>query len=77
MRMSERISGMLCVAALLLGVPSPASPQSPDLPHLEHRGAATQLIVDRQPFLVLGGETRNSSSSSPAYMDPVWPRSRR
>lgn len=43
-------------------------------PHLERRGAATQLVVDGQPFLVLGGELHNSSSSSVEYMQPIWPR---
>src|SRR5262249_29873875 len=45
-----------------------------DLPHLEKRGDATQLIIDGKPFLVLGGELHNSSSSSIEYMKPVWPR---
>jgi len=44
------------------------------LPHLEKHGSATQLIVDGKPFLVLGGELHNSSSSSIEYMKPVWPR---
>jgi beta-galactosidase GanA len=44
------------------------------LPHLEKRGGATQLIVDGKPFLVLGGELHNSSSSSVEYMKAVWPR---
>jgi hypothetical protein len=48
--------------------------QAQDLPRLEQRGAATQLIVDGAPFLILGGETANSSTSDPAYMEPVWPR---
>ena len=43
-------------------------------PHLEQRGAATQLIVDGKPFLILGGEVYNSSSSSLGYMKPIWPR---
>ena len=43
-------------------------------PHLEKRGDATQLIVDGKPFLILGGELHNSSSSSVAYMKTVWPR---
>jgi hypothetical protein len=43
-------------------------------PHLEKRGNATQLIVDGKPFLILGGELHNSSSSSVAYMKPIWPR---
>jgi beta-galactosidase GanA len=43
-------------------------------PHLETRGAATQLIADGQPFLMLSGELTNSSSSSLAYMQPIWPK---
>ena len=43
-------------------------------PHLEKRGAATQLIVNGKPFLILGGEVHNSSSSSLAYMKPIWPK---
>lgn len=42
-------------------------------PHLEKRGSATQLIVDGKPFLILGGELHNSSSSSLDYMKPIWP----
>lgn len=41
-------------------------------PHLEKRGQATQLIVDGKPFIVLGGELHNSSSSSLEYLDPLW-----
>ena len=44
------------------------------LPHLQKIGSATQLIVDGKPFLILGGELHNSSSSSVEYMKPVWPR---
>ena len=44
------------------------------LPHLERRGSATQLIVDGKPFLILGGETHNSSFSNTAYMKPIWPK---
>jgi beta-galactosidase GanA len=50
----------------------PAQPNS--APHLEKRGAATQLIVDDKPFLILGGELHNSSSSSLDYMKPIWPQ---
>jgi len=41
-------------------------------PHLHRQGSATQLIVDGRPFLVLGGELHNSSSSNIEYMRPVW-----
>src|SRR5690554_2735528 len=42
------------------------------LPRLEKRGAVTQLIVDDKPFLILGGELYNSSSSNLEYMEPLW-----
>jgi hypothetical protein len=45
-----------------------------DRPVLKKQGTATQLIVDGRPFLILGGELHNSSSSSLAYMEPVWKR---
>jgi Domain of unknown function (DUF5597)/Beta-galactosidase len=44
------------------------------MPGLEKRGAATQLIVDGKPYLVLAGETDNTASSDLAYMDTVWPK---
>jgi len=59
------------LVALLLTRAAPAQP-----PALERRGAATQLVVDGRPFLILGGELANSSASSRAYMAPVWPRLR-
>lgn len=46
---------------------------APPIPVLEKRGNATQLIVDGKPFLVLGGELHNSSSSSRDYMKEYWP----
>ncbi|MBB5709758.1 DUF5597 domain-containing protein [Sphingomonas xinjiangensis] len=50
------------------------SAQAQTLPRLERRGEATQLIVGGKPYLVLGGETHNSSTSDLAYMAPIWPR---
>ncbi len=47
---------------------------SKSIPHLIKKGAATQLIVDDQPYLIIGGELHNSSASSMAYMQPVWER---
>ena len=44
------------------------------LPHLRATGRATQLMVDGEPFLILGGELRNSSASSLEYMRPIWSR---
>lgn len=44
------------------------------MPRLVKNGASTQLLVDNKPFLILGGELGNSTASSTAYMQPVWPR---
>ncbi len=55
----------------------PVGPQSKavsPIPHLESRGDTTQLIVDGEPFLVLGGELYNNSATSLEYMAPIWPR---
>lgn len=41
-------------------------------PHLEQRGNVTQLIVDDAPWLVLGCELGNSTSSSREYLAPYW-----
>ncbi len=62
-------------AALTLALCAPLVwADSNSAPHLERRGAATQLVVDGHPFLVLGGELANTASSSAEYMAPVWPR---
>ncbi|MBS7614842.1 DUF5597 domain-containing protein [Candidatus Bathyarchaeota archaeon] len=44
------------------------------IPHLHKKGDTTQLFVDGEPFIMLGGELHNSSSSSLAYMESIWPR---
>lgn len=46
--------------------------ESAPAPHLIKNGNSTQLIVEGKPFLILGGELRNSSSSSVAFMDTLW-----
>jgi beta-galactosidase GanA len=53
-----------------------ASAAASDLsrPHLENRHGVRQLVVDGKPFLILGGELHNSSSSSREYMKRVWPQ---
>lgn len=44
------------------------------VPHLRQVGDTQQLIVNGEPFLMLGGEVQNSQFSSAKYMDTVWPR---
>ena len=60
--------GMASVVALGQAGPAGGHPQ------LRTQGTARQLIVDGQPFLIIGGELRNSSSSSLEYMKPIWQR---
>ena len=72
--MPYRLRTRLLSILLAVSTCSMGHSQAPALPHLEKRGSATQLIVDGNPFLVLGGELHNSSSSSVAYMEPVWAR---
>jgi beta-galactosidase GanA len=60
----------LCLGVAVL----PLGAQQNGGPHLEKRGAATQLIVDGKPFLMLSGELHNSSSSNLEYMKPIWPK---
>lgn len=54
------------LAALLAG--------AADGPRLVTHGTARQLQVDGRPFLIIGGELHNSSSSDLRYMAPIWPR---
>jgi len=65
----------LALAAALMASPGTALAAADDSrPHLKIRHGAYQLIVDGKPFLILGGELRNSSSSSREYMKPIWPQ---
>jgi len=48
--------------------------QNQSTPHLVRAHGATQILVDGKPFLVRGGELQNSSASSPAYLDTIWPQ---
>lgn len=43
-------------------------------PVLRQQGTARQLVVNGNPLILLSGELHNSSSSSLAYMEPIWPR---
>jgi beta-galactosidase GanA len=45
-----------------------------NLPRLAQCGDAKQLLVNGQPFLILGAELQNSSLSSAEYMSEVWPK---
>ncbi|HTZ20684.1 MAG TPA: DUF5597 domain-containing protein [Opitutaceae bacterium] len=68
---------VLALAGLGLGLAVSALAAAPAdsnaLPHLRRQGAATQLIVDGQPFLLRAGELGNSSGE-PDYLRPFWPK---
>src|SRR5215475_10534841 len=71
----HRILAFAAVCVFAAAYPRPIRCVQPSsLPHLRKQGAATQLIVDGKPFLLLGGELGNSTSSSLEYMRPVWPK---
>ena len=70
----RRITLSLMAAIACFGSAAAVAAPPSSLPHLERRGVATQLIVDEKPFLILGGETHNSSFSSADYMRPIWPK---
>jgi hypothetical protein len=60
------------IAIAILGSALSFIARGQELPRLQKKGGVSQLIVDGKPFLVLGGELHNSSSSSLDYLDPVW-----
>ncbi|MFO7369608.1 MAG: DUF5597 domain-containing protein [Bacteroidales bacterium] len=64
------VCGMAAVFSACQNTNNPTELAPP--PHLEKKGNATQLIVEGKPFIILGGEFRNSSSSSVAFMDTLW-----
>lgn len=45
-----------------------------NIPRVVRTPHGSQLLVDGEPFLSLGGELHNSSPSSPAFMAPIWDR---
>ena len=64
---------ILIVILPLIFLDSCSSDNSLEIPFLKQNGEANQLIVDGKPFLILGGELHNSSSSSRDYMKKFWP----
>ncbi len=69
--LSKSYIHIMCIACLLTIVYADSS-EGAEIPHLRKQGTATQLVVDGKPFLILGGELGNSSSSSLDYMKPHW-----
>lgn len=75
-RLTESLFSLIGIVVLAVGC-TPAKEQPADIvnndsPHLEKRGNVTQLIVDSKPWLILGCELGNSTSSSKEYMEQYW-----
>lgn len=58
--------------ALLGGTLVATNSHASNLPRLVEQAGQTQLFVDDQPFIMLGGELGNSSASNADYMQPLW-----
>jgi len=67
--MSHRI--LVAMAAACLVASSNAQSADPSLPHLVHQDGRHALIVDGEPFLILGAQS-NNSSAWPAVLPKVW-----
>jgi hypothetical protein len=66
----------ICLALAAAQAASPGMAQAvfdDSRPHLELRHGARQLVVDGKPILLTTGELHNSSATSRAYMEPIWP----
>ena len=61
-----------CLAIILALTCSAFAQTKDDIPYLQKHGNGIQLYVHGKPFLMLGGELHNSSSSSVEYMRPIW-----
>jgi hypothetical protein len=46
--------------------------ENPGIPSLKKNGAATQMLANGKPFLMLGGELHNSTAGGFEYMRPIW-----
>ena len=44
------------------------------IPYLKKLSTTTQIIVEDEPFIILGGELGNSSFTSLEYMTLIWPK---
>ena len=75
MRLSRLLFWFVVITAVVsLGLPAASTAPAEGMPGLEKSRAATRLMVDGQPRVLIAGELHNSSSSSLTYMQPIWPK---
>jgi hypothetical protein len=58
--------------ALLISLPGVSAESGRPIPRIERQGNQYHFLVDGQPFLMLGGQARNSSASSAQDLEPFW-----
>ena len=73
-RWTATLAAVIALASFISADETGAVAPIDGTPHLRRQGSASQLVVDGKPFLILGGELLNSSSSSREYMAPIWDR---
>lgn len=64
-------TAILCTISVIF-LTATLTAAEPDIPRFEKHGTATRLIVHGKPFLMISGETHNSSASTLEYMAAVW-----
>jgi Domain of unknown function (DUF5597)/Beta-galactosidase len=74
MNIKKQIAIALIIFSFMPPASSVCTAQATDktMPQLVKTEKATQLYVEGKPFLIIGGELNNSTSSSIEYMKPVW-----
>ena len=71
--------GILCALILVLvvgacvtaGAATPGAPAAPPIPRIAHADGRYYLMVDGQPYLILGGQAHNSSATNAADIERV------
>ena len=69
-----RSAALFLIALLTTLLPTAPPVAAQSFPHVNHSPASTQLLVDGEPFLILGGELGNSSAGTAAQADDILPR---
>jgi Domain of unknown function (DUF5597)/Beta-galactosidase len=58
--------------AILISLPAVSAEGGPPIPRIERVGNQYHLLVDGQPFLMLGAQAHNSSATSAQDLEPFW-----
>jgi beta-galactosidase GanA len=64
----------LFILCCLIAFQAKAQSSAWGIPQIKYQGDYAELMVDGKPLLMTAGELGNSSASSMAYMEPIWPK---